>query len=126
MLGLAKGGLLGGVDEGDQPVPGQLTQTVTRLDEVVAGIDAPVMLHGENAPTGPRHHAEVGRFAARDEKALEEVLHAHPLDVMADPLVEDRAEELAHRLGRDGPLRDTTVGGSLHDGKELQPPDVIF
>ena len=35
----------------------------------------------------------IGRLAPRDEKALEEILNTHALDVIADPFIEDRAEE---------------------------------
>ena len=95
------------------------------IDVVVAGVDAPVVLHGEDPSARPRHHTEVGRLARHDEEALEEVLHADALDVVADPLVEDRAEELPHRLGRYRALRYTAARRSLHHGEELHPLNVL-
>jgi len=75
VLGLAEGDLPGRCDQIRQPVACHLAEAVCWIDEVVAGVDAPVMFHGEDLAAGLGHHAEVCRLARDDEEALEEILH---------------------------------------------------
>ena len=55
------------------------------VDEVVARVDAAVVLHREGEPTGLGHYAQVGRLPGDNEEGFEEVLHVQAPYVVAGP-----------------------------------------
>ena len=120
-FGLTECDLRRRADQRAEAIVGDVPQPVAWVDEMVAGVDAAVVLEGQHPAAGLGHHAEVGGGPAHHQERLGEVLDRDPAHVVADPLVEDGAEEAGHGPRRDRPLGDTAIRRPLHDGEELHP-----
>jgi len=103
-------GLFGGVDHFGEGGGEEVAAFVGGVDEVVAGVEVSVVFEGEACAAGLGEDAEGGGVAHFDAELGVEELDEVFADVVADPFVEDGAEESAELEGFDGPWGDLGVG----------------
>lgn len=123
-LVLAELALLGRCDELQHMPAVNVAQPITRLDEVIAGVEIAVVLQHRAVAAGRGVNAEQMPPEIRLQRHVEE-LHVDVPDIVAHPLLEDIDEQSAILLAACGALGDEVTGlrveQALVPGRSLQP-----
>ena len=104
-LVIAEAGLLGGVDHLAETLIHDVAQAVFRIDIMVATIEIAIVLDGQRRAALFREDAEARSEAHPVPQGHVEQLDEDAADVLANPFVENGAEESAVLFRFDAPIR---------------------